>query len=326
MPNKDDLRSPQLQKLAEKFRKDPDGNLFFPLAEEYAKIGMIDEAIALLKPGIAAHPHLLSARVALGKVLLSKGLDAEARAEFEQVVLANPENILAQKKLAAIYVKAGDKPRAVAACQAVLAINPTDAEVLRIRQEADHLQEFTGAAEDEPTTVDPTLVDRVTADVAGDEPTATVIDPTLRMSRPESSPPGPSIETMSESDAPVQDEVDEELATVSMADLFVAQGHYQRGIDMYRRVLERNPGDSEAATKLENALTLHRLLSPQRAAGPDVKADVLSHVLGKRPPVDSDAVTVERELVASGGGRSRHDAVIGRLEAWLARIAERRRA
>ncbi|MEO5656805.1 MAG: hypothetical protein ABIO65_01890, partial [Nitrospiria bacterium] len=87
----------------------------------------------------------------------------------------------------------------------------------------------------------------------------------------------------------------------------------------------RNPGDSEAATKLENALTLHRLLTPQRGAGPDVKADVLSHVLGKRPPVDSDAVTVERELVASGGGRSRHDAVIGRLEAWLARIAERRR-
>ncbi|MEO5656821.1 MAG: tetratricopeptide repeat protein, partial [Nitrospiria bacterium] len=283
MPNKDDLRSPQLQKLAEKFRKDPDGNLFFPLAEEYAKIGLVDEAIALLKTGIAAHPHLLSARVALGKALLSKGLDAEARAEFEQVVTANPENIMAQKKLAAIYVKAGDKARAIEACQAVLAINPTDAEVLKTQQAADALQapEVAMVEEpNEPTLVDPTLVDRVTADQMADEPTATVVDPTIRMLRPESSPTGPSIETMAESDPPVQDEVEEELATVSMADLFVAQGHYQRGVDMYRRVLERNPGDSEAATKLENALTLHRLLTPQRGAGPDVKADVLSHVLG----------------------------------------------
>jgi tetratricopeptide (TPR) repeat protein len=97
LPNKDGAQSPELVKLADKFRKDPASKLFFPLAEEYAKAGRIDEAIELLRTGIKAHPDLLGARVSLGKALLAKGRHAEAQAEFEQVIVANPDNIMAQE-------------------------------------------------------------------------------------------------------------------------------------------------------------------------------------------------------------------------------------
>jgi len=340
LPNKDGAQSPELVKLADKFRKDPASKLFFPLAEEYAKAGRIGEAIELLRAGIKAHPDLLGARVSLGKALLAKGLHAEAQAEFEQVIVANPDNIMAHKKLASIYVHAGDKPRAVASCQAVLAVNPSDAEVLKLRDEADRLAEIPPAPprravgeasegfESEPTVVDPTLVDAV-------EPT--VVDPTL-MSRAPDPVPAPveaAIEQAEEGARPAAVEeppIEDDLATVSMADLFVTQGHYHRGIEIYRRILDRNPGHAEAAAKLDNALTLDRLLSPQRGGGEALKTDVVRSVLGgvgearREPDAAADRPEPVAAPVGASGGASRHAVTIRRLEAWLSRIAERRRA
>jgi tetratricopeptide (TPR) repeat protein len=338
LPNKDGAQSPELVKLADKFRKDPSSKLFFPLAEEYAKVGRIGEAIELLRTGIKAHPDLLSARVSLGKALLAKGLHAEAQAEFEQVIVANPDNIMAHKKLASIYVHAGDKPRAVASCQAVLAVNPSDVEVLKLREEADRLAEIPPAPprpafgelsegfESEPTVVDPTLVDVV-------EPT--VVDPTL-MSRAPGPAPVEAAIGQAEEDAPSaaveEGPIEDDLATVSMADLFVAQGHYQRGIEIYRRILDRNPGHVEATAKLDNALTLDRLLSPQRGGGEALKTDVVRSVLGgvgearREPAAAADRPEPVAALVGASGGVPRHSATIQRLEAWLSRIAERRRA
>lgn len=334
MPNKDVAQSPELVKLADKFRKDPASKLFFPLAEEYVKAGLIDEAIELLRTGIKAHPDLLGARVSLGKALLAKGRYADAQAEFEQVIVANPDNIMAHKKLASIYVHAGDKPRAVASCQAVLAINPSDAEMLKLRDEADRLPELaptppqgdkapSDGFENEPTMVDPTLVDAI-------EPT--VVDPTLVSRAPE--PVDAAIEQAEEGAPPAAVEespIEDDLATISMADLFVAQGHYQRGIEIYRRILDRNPDHAEAAAQLDNALTLDRLLSPQRGGGDALKADVVRSVLARvgeaRQEPDAAADRPEPAvLVGASGGVSKHAAAIRRLEAWLARIAERRRA
>jgi tetratricopeptide (TPR) repeat protein len=344
LPNKDGAQSPELVKLADKFRKDPASKLFFPLAEEYAKAGRIDEAIELLRTGIKAHPDLLGARVSLGKALLAKGRYADAQAEFEQVIVANPDNIMAHKKLASIYVHAGDKPRAVASCQAVLAVNPSDAEVLKLREEADRLAEIPPAPprlgvgepsegfESEPTVVEPTLVDPTLVDAV--EPT--VVDPTL-MSRAPAPAPAPveaAIEQVEEGAQPAAVEegpIEDDLATVSMADLFVAQGHYQRGIEIYRRILDRDPDHAEAAAKLENTLTLDRLLMPQRSGGDALKADVVRSVLGRvgearrEPDAAADRPEPVAALVGASVGASKHAATIRRLEAWLARIAERRR-
>ncbi len=344
MPNKDGAQSPELVKLADKFRKDPASKLFFPLAEEYVKAGRIDEAIELLRTGIKAHPDLLGARVSLGKALLAKGRYADAQAEFEQVIVANPDNIMAHKKLASIYVHAGDKPRALASCQAVLGINPSDAEVLKLREEADRLPELAPAPprpgvgepsegfESEPTVVEPTLVDPTLVDAV--EPT--VVDPTL-MSRAPEPVPAPveaAIEQAEEGAPPAAVEecpIEDDLATVSMADLFVAQGHYQRGIEIYRRILDRNPGHAEAAAKLENTLTLDRLLMPKRSGGDALKTDVVRSVLGgigeaRREPDAAADRPEPAALVGASVGASKHAATIRRLEAWLARIAERRRA
>lgn len=360
LPGKDDTRAPELQKLEEKLRKDPASKLFFPLAEEYAKIGRLDEAIALLRTGVKAHPDFLGARVALGKVLLTKGLTAEAKKEFEQVVAANPDNLMAHKKLAAIYLKDQDRDKALASCEIVLAVNRTDPEALKLREEISRLPvpssedestELARPATLEPPEAEPTVVDGIRPAEEDVDPTVTMVEPTVvertvveptvveaipavpevaevtdASELPSEGPMFPDLEAAQDRSAG-NETGDEDLATLSLADLYVAQGHYDRGIAIYRRLLERTPGDAELSAKLDNALTLERLLAPHVVDAEAVKSEVVSQVLsrGEEPEIESMSEESHPPLVGVAANLARNQAAIRRLEVWLTRITERRR-
>ena len=96
-----------IDKLKEKVKKDPNSKLFVPLAEEYRKTGMLDEAISVLMAGITSQPGYTSARVSLGKIYLEKKMAPAAKEEFEKVISAIPDNLFAHKKLAEIYRDSG---------------------------------------------------------------------------------------------------------------------------------------------------------------------------------------------------------------------------
>ncbi len=119
-----------IEKLREKVEKDPNSKLFVPLAEEYRKEGMLDEAIGVLLKGVENQPGYMSARVSLGKIYLEKGMPLEARAEFENVVHAIPDNLYAQKKLAEIYRDTGERELAIKSFRTVLKLNAMDEEAL----------------------------------------------------------------------------------------------------------------------------------------------------------------------------------------------------
>lgn len=120
--------SPEIVKLMDKITQNPTSRLFVPLAEEYLKCEMVDEAIIVLVEGIKNHPSYVAARVMLGKIYLQKSQISEAQAEFEQVIAINSDNILAHKKLAMIYQGQGQLQRALEACKKVLVIDPSDKE------------------------------------------------------------------------------------------------------------------------------------------------------------------------------------------------------
>lgn len=115
-----------IERLKEKVDKDPNSKLFIPLAEEYKKAGMFDEAIEVLTRGLERQPDYMSARVSLGKVYVERGMLEEARAEFEQVINAIPDNLYAHKRLAEIYRDLGEKDKAVKEFKTVLKLNPMD--------------------------------------------------------------------------------------------------------------------------------------------------------------------------------------------------------
>jgi tetratricopeptide (TPR) repeat protein len=120
-----------IEKLKTRVERDPHSRLFLPLAEEYRKSGMIDEAIAVTLKGLERHPGYTSAHVALGRLYLEKNLVPEARAEFEKVIASVPDNLFAHRKLADIYRDLGENEKALSEYRMVLNLNPRDEEIKR---------------------------------------------------------------------------------------------------------------------------------------------------------------------------------------------------
>lgn len=117
-----------IERLKKKIEKDPLSKFFVPLAEEYKKKGMVDEAINVLLNALKNRPDYTSARVALGKIYLHKGMLSEAQDEFEKVIKLIPNNLLAHRRLADIYYKQEKIDRALAEYQNILNLTPNDEE------------------------------------------------------------------------------------------------------------------------------------------------------------------------------------------------------
>ncbi len=125
----------EIEKLKARVEKDPDSKLFLPLAEEYRKEGMFDEAVDVLKKGLERHPSYVTARVALGKTYLEQGKEDEALGEFEEVIAVVPDNLFAQKKIAEIYRDRGDMVKALQHFQKVAYLNPNDEDAAKFLDE-----------------------------------------------------------------------------------------------------------------------------------------------------------------------------------------------
>lgn len=119
----------EIAKLTERISKDPKSKLFVPLAEEYKKIGDIEMAIHVLSEGLKHNPGYVTARSILGRLLFDKGDHEGARKEFEEVVKAIPDNLLAQRKLGDIYALKNGRDEALAHYKIAAALNPGDEEL-----------------------------------------------------------------------------------------------------------------------------------------------------------------------------------------------------
>jgi len=121
--------SPKIEELQKKLDKDPDSKIFLPLAEEYRKSGMPEEAIAICQEGLKKQPNYMSARVVLGRAYMELKKMIEAQAEFEEVISKIPDNLMANKYLGDIYFMQGNLKNAVERYQMVIRLDPSNEEV-----------------------------------------------------------------------------------------------------------------------------------------------------------------------------------------------------
>jgi len=121
-----DKDTSEIVKLTERISKDPKSKLFVPLAEEYKKIGDIEMAIHVLSEGLKNNPTYVTARSLLGRLLYENGDLVAAQREFEEVVKAIPDNLLAQRKLGELYSLQNHHAEALKHYRIALALNPGD--------------------------------------------------------------------------------------------------------------------------------------------------------------------------------------------------------
>ncbi len=268
---------------------------FMSDAKELVDAGQFGKAIEVLQEGLKKFPKMVSARVLLGEIYRTSGDLELARAELEQVIKAAPDNFAACRKLALVYRDLGDKPAALKACETILKANPKDREMGGLR---DQLQ---GGA-------------KVGKAKAGDK-TA----PAKKAKRSEKREAAKTEETVQEvpapmpmAQAPVAEHAASEEAgagrslamegagditdTEMLAELYIAQGHPEKGLEVYRRLAAKEPDN----------LLLHEKIQRLVEGGVGI-----SHAPAKGYPETS--------------AQAKRKARIRRLEGWLARIRERRR-
>ncbi len=109
----------------------------------------------------------------------------------------------------------------------------------------------------------------------------------------------------------------EEITTEALADLYIKQGHYEKGIAIYRRLLAKDPSNQALFRKLDETVELSKLLNegPQIKRG--VKSAAESPSAGPPPPpaVSMEPPPAEPAPVADREQQKRRK--IQRLQLWL---------
>jgi tetratricopeptide (TPR) repeat protein len=122
----------EIDRLALALAKDPGSKMFIPLAEEYGKAGMWEEAVAVLEDGLKIYPGFITAMVALGRAYEQMNQPVKAKAILEESIKVSPDNLRAHRTLAKLYAAQGAKEAAIRSCNVILSINPHDQEALSL--------------------------------------------------------------------------------------------------------------------------------------------------------------------------------------------------
>src|SRR6266566_6486682 len=103
----------EIKKLEQRYRENPKGRNFAPLADAYRKAGLLDHAIELCQSGLQRHPDYVSAHIVYGRCLIDQKNDAAAIEAFRRVLSLDSENVLALRMLAEIAERGGRFDEAV---------------------------------------------------------------------------------------------------------------------------------------------------------------------------------------------------------------------
>ncbi len=248
-----------IKKYEDILAKDPSSYCFAPLSELYRKLGLLDDAVAIAKQGIEAHPMYIGGFMALGRALYEKGAREEAKAALEKVVQATPENLLAQRILSHIYQDEGDLNAAERALQLLVTFNPEDTEsslaleVLRRSMSVSTNTASSFGLTDEESEELPDLAyhaEQVSLPDSSD-PDGSLGFSDLDDDAPENMPVDDSF---SFCEAPEASSGILPLATVTLAELYEGQGFLDKALEVYRDLLQKDPGSQHLKEKI-SALT-----------------------------------------------------------------------
>ncbi len=292
-----------LSKYLEQYRRQPASRVFAPLAEAYRKLGMLDEALQVLRDGLRRHPNYVLGYLVLAQCYADQRKHEAAYQTLMPLAPKNLDNHSLQRLFAQTCLELGYLDEALETFKYLLFLNPRDpfyAE--KVRTLEDDLQRRTiikpqSALKKAPghTPVSESLEeDWAMVDFAGRDtaPAASTDEDqwTMRTTVPqEQRAPQPSLpdewkimERSIDDDFFSDEEVEPEdaeapvaadaapLASHTLVDLYLAQNHLAPAIDLLESFLQQNPNDQRSRARLAE---LRGQPSPAVERLPDAEAE-----------------------------------------------------
>lgn len=234
----------ELDDLFERYKSAPKSHVFAPLADACRKAGMLEEALEICSRGLRENPRYASGYVVQGKCLYDAGRSGDAQAAFERVLEIDPKNLVALKFLGILHAERGDFESAKGFFEDILVLDPDDREIRSRIEDVDVASVLAPQASVRapyPPVIDP-MAESESDEIEADE---IAVLPEAQDEGFEGAPITLRDETVTS----------DEIATITLADIYASQGYRSRALKIYREVHRRQPGNTELAAKIEK-LTL----------------------------------------------------------------------
>lgn len=115
-----------VEQLRFELREDPSSRVFFRLGEHLRREGELEEAVGILRAGVAHHPRYVAAWVSLGRALLESGDDREASEALARALELDPENGVAARHAGEAAIAGGEWVAAIKALKRARALSGQD--------------------------------------------------------------------------------------------------------------------------------------------------------------------------------------------------------
>jgi hypothetical protein len=260
------------QEVVKRFEADPSGRSFLPVADILRSYRYADESIELLVYGVMQHPTFTVARIVLVRELLQKGLITDAWQGLEDSKTSLKENVLAQKLTFKLAILLGYESVVRSTYRHMKLQQMTDTEIDRIGE----MLELSGLVVTRDrmilemknrgvTPVLPTEIEfeevPISASVTSDlHLTEDVSGKPLNVQSDESSNQrfgGFQVISLEEVFHGVDDKTSSsmgaggiELDSSTLAEIYEHQGHFEKAIGVYRRLLRLTPSNEFIKTKI----------------------------------------------------------------------------
>jgi tetratricopeptide (TPR) repeat protein len=241
---------------------------------------------------LRALQHHLPLRLILAEAYFDEGLFSQAEAEIEKVTSRMDRYASAYRLQAEIYrtQKRGDE--AIHSLKTYLALRPQDAAALDLLKEMEIPQ---GAPAPEAAPVQEEIAEPAPG-IAVEPPAPEETEPlAVEKERPE---------------FPLEEEVLSEIATPTLAEVYVNQGQLQEAISIYEKVVAQNPEDRASVTRVQELRTMLEAEAPlQEIELPAIEAEPLLPEAELPPPEETTPKAKQKK-----------QKTIAILESWLANI------
>lgn len=128
-----------IEKYQTILEKDPNSQVFAPLAEAYREMGMLAEAKKTVTAGVQRHPQFVGGLVTYAKVMRDLGELGKAGEALKRATGLAPENILAHQLTAENHLANKNPKDALKAFKMVLFLNPNSASAKKAVQKLESL-------------------------------------------------------------------------------------------------------------------------------------------------------------------------------------------
>lgn len=119
-------QSALLAKYFSMYKKNPRSKVFAPLAESFRKLGMIDDALKILKEGIRSHPNYTLGYIVLAHCYYDLEKYELTYNTLRPIISQNADNISLQKIFAQACIHLGHLEEALDTYKYLLFMNPQD--------------------------------------------------------------------------------------------------------------------------------------------------------------------------------------------------------